>query len=95
MSNWGQFLPIVLLVLVFWFIIVRPTRIRSRQAAETQRSLVPGTRIMLGSGIFGTVDAIGDETVDVRVAANTVITVLRQGVARIVPDEPAVDGDGE
>lgn len=95
MSNWGQFLPIILLVLVFWFVIVRPTRMRSRQAAETQRSLAPGTRIMLGSGIFGTVDAIGDETVDVRVAENTVITVHRQGVARIIPDEPVVDSDAD
>jgi len=94
-SNWVEFLPIILLVVVFWLVVVRPTRTRSRQAAETQRSLVPGTRIMLGSGIFGTIVSIGDETLDVRIADNTVITVHRQGVARIIPEEPVVEGDDE
>lgn len=85
-------LPLVLLVLVFWFLILRPARKRQRDAQRTQQALDIGSRIMLTSGIFGTVESLDDETMEVEIAPGTSVTSLRQAVAKVLPeDEPADD----
>lgn len=92
-------LPLVLLALVFWFLIMRPARKRQREAQNTQRSLEVGARVMLTSGIFGDIDSLDDETLELEIAPDTFITVLRQAVARVIPeeeqDEPLADEYGD
>jgi preprotein translocase subunit YajC len=86
----AQLLPLVLIALVFWFLIVRPQRRRAAALADVQRSVQPGTEVMLNSGIFGTVESVEDEVVSVRVAPSTTLRVHRQAVARVVePVQPA------
>lgn len=89
----GSLLPFILIVVVFWFLILRPARKRQQAAAQLQSSLSVGDRIMLTSGIFGTVAAIGDESFELDIAPGLRVTVHRQAVAKIV--EPAsVDAEG-
>lgn len=87
------FLPFVLIALVFWFLIVRPQRRRQQDLASTQSSLDVGTEVMLGSGIFGTVASLDDETLRLELAPGTTIKVARQAVAKViekyVDDTPA------
>ncbi|MBC7595100.1 MAG: preprotein translocase subunit YajC [Kineosporiaceae bacterium] len=85
----AEILPLVLLVLVFWFLILRPMRKRQQQFAKTQGAVEVGTRVMLASGIFGDVVSVGDETVELRISPETTVTVLRQAIARVVaPEQP-------
>ena len=87
MSNsLATFLPLVLIVLVFWFLVIRPTRKRQQQVSSVQSSLGPGSQVMLSSGIFGTVVAVADESVRVEIAPGTTIKVARQAVVRVVED---------
>lgn len=89
MSNPVDFLPLVLLVLVFWFLILRPMRKRQHQFADTQKTIVVGAHVMLASGIFGDVISVNDETVELKISPETTVTVLRQAIARvIVPEQP-------
>jgi preprotein translocase subunit YajC len=83
-SNWVEFLPLLLLVVIFWFLVVRPARARQQDFLRTQSALSVGNQVMLASGIFGEIASIGDETIELRVAPDTVITVNRQAVARVV-----------
>ena len=46
---------IALMVVAFYFLIMRPQRKRQQAIQQTMNELTPGTRVMLGSGIFGTV----------------------------------------
>ena len=85
----GTLLPLLLLVVVFWLLILRPARRRQQEAARLQGGLAVGDRVMLSSGIFGTVVALADETFDVDVAAGVVLTVARPAVARVVPPDDA------
>jgi preprotein translocase subunit YajC len=85
------FLPFVLLAAVFWFLIVRPQRRRQRELVSTQSSLGPGAEIMLGSGIFGTVASLDEETLQVEVAPGTVVKVARQAVVRVIDNPHQVD----
>ncbi len=89
MNNLGALLPFVLIALVFWLLIVRPQRKRQQQLSSTQASLEPGTEVMLGSGIFGTVVSLENETVHLEIAPGTTVKVARQAVIRVIPAEPA------
>lgn len=85
----GDLLPLIVLVLLGYLLLVRPMRRRSRQAAELQSSLAVGRRVMMGSGIFGTIRALdADDRVRVEIADGVVVEVLRAAVTRLLTDEP-------
>lgn len=84
-------LPFALIALVFWFLIFRPARKRQRETMQTQASLEVGVRVMLTSGIFGEVVAVGDSEVEVEIAPDTVISVHRQAIGKVVPAEEPTD----
>jgi preprotein translocase subunit YajC len=92
-SNWGSLIPLVLVVLAFWLLVLRPARNRQKDFMATQESLTPGSRVMLASGLFGEVVAIGDDEVQLRVAPDVVVTVARQAVAKVV--EPVETSDDQ
>lgn len=93
MSNWVDFLPLLFLVLIFWLLIIRPARARQREFLKTQNELSVGHKVMLSSGIFGEIASIGDDTLELRIAPDTVVTVNRQAVARVIPAETAAGTD--
>lgn len=90
MSDWVQFLPLLLLAILFWLLVLRPARSRQREFAGLQQQLVPGLQVMLASGIHGEIVTVADDTLELRIAPDVVVTVARQAVGRIV--EP-VDTD--
>jgi preprotein translocase subunit YajC len=87
-DQWGAFLPIVLIILAFWLLAIRPARKRQQEAQRVQNSLEIGARVMLTSGIFGRVAGLDDDTVDLEVAPGVAVTALRQAVARVVDPAP-------
>ena len=85
MKDLGVLLPLILIVLAFFFLVLRPARARQREFLKVQRELTPGARVMIASGIFGDIVSVSDDTIELRVAANTVLTVKRQAVAQVIP----------
>jgi len=85
-SNWVDFLPLLFLVVIFWLLIIRPARARQRAFLKTQSELKVGDKIMLASGIYGEIVSVSDETLELRIAPDTVVTVSRQAVGRVVRD---------
>ena len=45
---------ILLMVVAFYFLILRPQKKRQQAQQKTMNELTPGTRVLLGSGLFGT-----------------------------------------
>jgi preprotein translocase subunit YajC len=81
-----QLLVIVIALVGFWAIVMRPTRVQQRRVAELQAELAVGDEVIISAGIFGTVVAIEDDRVQLQVAPGTVITVARQVVVRQAPE---------
>jgi preprotein translocase subunit YajC len=95
-NNLAGFLPFVLIALVFWFLIVRPQRRRQHELAATQSALGVGTEVMLGSGIYGTVASVEDETLHLQVAPGTIVKVARQAVVKVIDrTDPSIEPPSE
>ena len=93
-STLGTLIPLLLIVLAFWLLVIRPARRRQQEMTRIQNSVSIGAEVMLGSGIFGTVVAIGDDTLTLAVAPGTEIKVARQAVVRVIeaPGAPGAPG---
>ncbi len=97
MDQYSTLILIALMVVAFYFLIMRPQRKRQQAIARTLSELSPGTRVMLGSGLFGTVISVGQKQVVLEISPGNEMTVLKQAVARVVTadDEDAEVGDLE
>jgi len=78
--------PLILVVGIFFVFIVLPQRRQLNAVATMQSRLEVGDEIITTSGIYGRITAIDDETVEVEVAASTVIRLVRRAVGRRVAD---------
>lgn len=86
-----ELLLIVVALLGFWLIVMRPARVQQRKVAELQAEISVGDEVVITAGIFGTVVALEDERVQLEVAPGTVITVARAVLVRRVPEADAVE----
>lgn len=93
MPAYVQLLVILLAMLAFWAIVMRPARNQQRRVEQLQRDLEVGQEIVLSAGIFGTIRALSEGRAEVEVAPGMVITVARQVVVRRV-DELEAQADG-
>lgn len=81
-----ELLPVLLIVLAFVLLFMLPARQRKKLAerqASMQAALQIGTPIMLSCGLYGTVTALQDTTLDVEVAAGTVVRFARAAVLEV------------
>jgi preprotein translocase subunit YajC len=90
-----EFLPFIVIIVLFYFLLIRPQQKRAKQARELQLNLQPGDRVMLTAGLFGTVTEIEETSTNIKVeiADGVTIQVMRQAVAQKVADAPAEDGE--
>lgn len=84
-----DFLLIAVLFIVLMYVMMGFTRRKQNQRQqEMMNSMVPGDRVLLTSGIFATVRAIGEKQFVVELAPGTEITVLQQAIVRkVTPDQ--------
>jgi preprotein translocase subunit YajC len=88
-----QLLVIVIALLGFWAIVMRPARVQQRRVAQLQADVAVGDEVIISAGIFGTVVALEDDRVQLQIAPGTVITVARQVVVRRAPTTEAAAPD--
>jgi preprotein translocase subunit YajC len=86
MQQYSTFILIALMVFAFYFLIMRPQKRRQQAMQKTINDSVPGTRVMLGSGVFGTIVAVGDTQMVLEVSPGVELTVLKQAIARVVTE---------
>jgi preprotein translocase subunit YajC len=90
-SSFSTLVLVGLMVFAFYFLILRPQRKRQQALQKTMGELGPGARVMLGSGLFGTVVSVGDKQVVLEISPGAELTVLKQAISRVVTE---ADEDG-
>jgi preprotein translocase subunit YajC len=87
MQQYSTLIFIALLALAFYFLILRPQRKRQQALQQTMNAISPGNRVMLASGLFGTVVSVGPKQVVLEISPGTELTVLKQAISRVVTAE--------
>src|ERR1051325_6065844 len=80
-----QFLPLVLIVAVFYFFIIRPQKKRQKERQELVNKMEKGDKVVTSSGIHGKVAALEDNTILVEVADNVKLRFEKSAVTTVTP----------
>jgi preprotein translocase subunit YajC len=78
-----QFLPLVFIFVIFYFLLIRPQQKRQKNHVKLISSVESGDEIVTNAGIHGTVTNVKDKTVLVRVADNVKIEFDRSAIVSI------------
>ena len=80
-----EFLPLVALLAVFYFLILRPQQKRAKEHAALVAALQKGDEIVTIGGVLGKVTKVGDENVMVEIAAGVEVQVQKPAVQTVLP----------
>ena len=88
MNDLAALLPLVAILGLFWFMVIRPAKRRQQEVTSLQSSIEVGQRVMMSSGVYGTIRSITDDRARLEIAPGTEIEIARAAIAKV--DSPAV-----
>ncbi len=88
-SPQGSFLSVlpmlVIFVLVFYFLLLRPQQKRAKEHRNLMQNLAVGDEVVTAGGVAGKIAKINDNFVVVTVADNVDITVQKSSISTVLP----------
>ena len=90
MSSQGiaQFIPLILIFVIFYFFLIRPQQKRVKEHKEMVNSLKRGDEIITSGGIIGIVDRVmEDDRIEVNLSDNVKVQVIRSTITSLLKKE--------
>jgi preprotein translocase subunit YajC len=81
-------LPFVFLIVIMYYVMIRPQMRRQKEQAKLVSALKTGDRVVTASGIHGLISNVKDTTVIVKVADNVKIEMEKTAVTNVVKTNP-------
>jgi preprotein translocase subunit YajC len=75
------FLPLVLIMVIFYFLMILPAQRRQKKVSQMLRELKNGDKVITNGGIYGTIVGLEDDSVQLRIADQVKIKVSRSAIA--------------
>ena len=91
MSQLIGFLPMVLLVVGFYFLFIAPQRKKQKEHEKMLSALQSGDEIVTTGGIFGTITNVKDDRFVVRIADNTKVEIGKGFVQTVIKQQATAD----
>ena len=77
-SGFAQFIPLILIFVIFYFFLIRPQQKKVKEHKAMVENLKRGDKVVTSGGIVGTVERIIDnEKVEVQISDNVNVEVVR------------------
>jgi len=80
-------IPFILVIVIFWLLVIMPSRKRQKRHQEMVEQLKPGDRVVTSGGIYGTVMGTQKDKIELKIAANVKIDLAKSAVAVILTPE--------
>lgn len=84
-SMLGAFLPLILIVVIFWFLLIRPQMKRNKEHRELVSGLSTGDEVVTAGGLLGRITEVGDSFVTVELGNDVQVKIQKSSVAQVVP----------
>jgi preprotein translocase subunit YajC len=77
-SGIGQFIPLILIFVIFYFFLIRPQQKKVKEHKAMVENLKRGDKVITSAGIIGTVERIIDnEKAEIQIAENVKVEVIK------------------
>src|SRR3984885_7332725 len=80
------FLPLILIMVVFYFLMIMPAQKRQKKITEMLKNLKNGDKVITNGGIYGTIVGLEDDTLQLGIAAQLKIKISRNAIAGLQAD---------
>ena len=90
---WLQFLPLVAMGVIFWFLILRPQMKRQKDQQAKIEAIKKGDQVLTGGGLIGKVLRVDETYADIEIAPNIKVKALKSTIADVIlpPGAPAAN----
>jgi preprotein translocase subunit YajC len=78
-----QFVPLVVLFCIFYFLLIRPQQKKQKEHADTLSKLAKNDEVITTGGVHATVILVGEKTVTVRIADNVKIEIEKNSIQTV------------
>ncbi|MDP3907491.1 preprotein translocase subunit YajC [Novosphingobium sp.] len=82
---WVQFLPLVAMVAVFWFLILRPQMKRQKAHQAKVAGIKKGDQVLTGGGLVGKVIKVDEHYAELELAPNVRVKAVKTTISDVIP----------
>ncbi len=86
-STLGMMLPFALMLVVFYFLMIRPQQKKMKEHESMMKGLQKGEEVITGAGIVGKIHGIADKFITLEVDNNVRIKVVKNQIEMVVRNE--------
>ena len=80
-SGFAQFIPLILIFVIFYFFLIRPQQKRVREHKEMVKNLKRGDEVITSGGIIGKVDRVyEDDKLEIEISDGVKVNVIKNTV---------------
>lgn len=87
--------PFALIIVAFYFLLIRPQRNRAKQQQALVAALAPGAEVMTTAGIFGQVAAVTPDQVSIEIAPGVFMRIVPAAIAKVIEPAPQAAQDSD
>ena len=90
----ASFIPIILILVIFYFFLIRPQQKKAKEHKNMVEALRRGDQVLTQGGIYGKVTKVkeGEEDLEVEIAKDVRIRVLRSAVGQVISKTEPAEG---
>jgi preprotein translocase subunit YajC len=82
---WTGFLPIVGMVAIFWFLLIRPQMRQQKQHREKVAGVKKGDQVVTAGGLVGKVTKVDDNYAEIEIAQGVKVKAVKSTIGDIIP----------
>lgn len=82
---WISFLPIIGMIAIFWFLIIRPQMKRQKEHQQKVASMKKGDSVVTAGGLVGKVVKVDDTYVELDLGPNVRVKAIKATIGDIIP----------
>ena len=87
-SGFAQFIPLILIFVIFYFFLIRPQQKRVKDHRAMVQGLKRGDEVITSGGIIGIVDRVmEDDRIEVTIGENTKVQIIRSTITSLLKKE--------
>jgi len=83
----GGYIFILVLLVVMWFMLIRPQRRRQLESQRLLSSLSVGKEIVTAGGLYGTITSLDDDEARVEIAEGVEVRVAKRAIAGVLSED--------
>ena len=87
-SGFGQFIPLILIFVIFYFFLIRPKQKRIKDHKLMVGGLKRGDQVVTSGGIVGSIEKVhDDDKVDLLISENVTVQVIKSTIQNHLNDQ--------